>query len=595
MSQPAAFDRPLPPARAPFALLAFRLLVIAAVIAVVDVAAALGHARHAGWVAAELGLPLGLAAAAAVRRLPAALRDPAAPAHPAAPVRLALLLPAACVLFLITLLPLLATPLPPFDDYLNHLARIHLIALGDAPSPLHTFYAIHWRPLPNLAMDIVVPPLARVIGTFAAGKVFLICSRLMLLTGPFAIHRALYRDWSLGPLAAALFVENYIMKMGVVNYVFGVGLALFGIAAWIALRERHAVLRGLVSCVFVLALFFAHLVALGVYGLAIGGYELSLLLARPAERRRLPVIAATLILPVLPIVPLLAIGWGGERALTPFGWGGVHARLDGLRMLVESYAPRLDLVFLLGLAAGLLWAMRRRAVSLPASGWAFLAVAGAVFLVIPNWAQDSWGAAARLPTGIVLVLCGMLRWDLPSPRARGTFLAILTALLLLRTGTAEAGYLRYDRVRRDMAAALEFVPPGSRILVAEDYAGEDDTMQAVRELPCLAMITRASLVSLEYSDPVQQVLIVRPPFRAATGGFSDDPIPLDDLLHPPAHDAAPRALARDPSGRIYWRDWPKTYDYVVVLNRREGGSPDPVRLRWLYGAGRVQLFQVRPG
>ncbi len=597
MSLTAFTDEPFlrPPSRS--VLLAFRALVAVAVIAAVDVAASLAHARHAGWVAVGFGLPLGLAAALAVRRVPAELARPGAASRPMAPVRAGVLLPATAALFLIALAPLLATRLPPFDDYLNHLARMYVIALGDAPSPLHAFYAIQWKLIPNLAMDIVVPPLARAIGIFAAGKAFLIVETLLLLTGPFAIARAMHGQWSLGPLLATLFVANYITKMGVVNYQFGVGLALFAIAAWLALRDRPAWLRGIVSCGFVVALFLSHLVALGIYGLAITSIEIARLSSRPTGPRRLMADAAALLLPFTVALPMLAAGWGGgsHDAADPWRWGGIHSRLEGLRMLVEAYAPRLDILFLMGLAAGLAWAVRWRAVSLPAAGWVFLALGGVTFLVVPNSGLGSWGAAARMPTGMVFVLCGMLRWDLPTARARSAFLAVLAALLLFRTATVEAAFLRYDRVVRDVVTSLPLIRPGSRILVAADYPGEDMALRAVRQLPSLALIERASLVSIEYSNPFGQILVVRPPYRGKTGETTADPVALPDLLHPPPHDIAPRTLDYAPSGRIYWRNWPQDYDYVYVMNRRQPGSPDPARLELIYAGHRVQLFRVTPG
>src|SRR5215469_4772948 len=58
---------------------------------------------------------------------------------------------------LIACLPVLLTAAPPLVDYPNHLARMHIIgALGASPT-LGQFYELVWRPIPNLAMDVVVP------------------------------------------------------------------------------------------------------------------------------------------------------------------------------------------------------------------------------------------------------------------------------------------------------------------------------------------------------------------------------------------------------------------------------------------------------
>src|SRR5271169_2005051 len=58
---------------------------------------------------------------------------------------------------LMTLLtvPLFSTVLPPLFDYPNHLARLYLLTEGG-----NAFYAVRWEPLPNLAQDLIVPPLA---------------------------------------------------------------------------------------------------------------------------------------------------------------------------------------------------------------------------------------------------------------------------------------------------------------------------------------------------------------------------------------------------------------------------------------------------
>ena len=51
--------------------------------------------------------------------------------------------------------PLFSTVLPPLFDYPNHLARLYLLMEGG-----NAFYAVRWEPLPNLAQDLIVPPLA---------------------------------------------------------------------------------------------------------------------------------------------------------------------------------------------------------------------------------------------------------------------------------------------------------------------------------------------------------------------------------------------------------------------------------------------------
>ncbi len=73
------------------------------------------------------------------------------------------------------------------------------------------------------------------------------------------------------PLAAGVLIYNEVLLVGVMNYIFGIGLALWALAAWIALRDRNSSWGIVVSTLFVIALFFCHLFAVGLYGLGLAG------------------------------------------------------------------------------------------------------------------------------------------------------------------------------------------------------------------------------------------------------------------------------------------------------------------------------------
>src|SRR5208282_154746 len=103
-----------------------------------------------------------------------------------------------------------------------------------------------------------------------------------------ALHRQLYGRWSALPLIAFPLLYNNVFVVGTMNYVFGIGLVLWAVVAWIALRERSWALRLLVSLLFVLALFFCHLYALGVYGVGLLAFELHRLWSAYARLRRSP-------------------------------------------------------------------------------------------------------------------------------------------------------------------------------------------------------------------------------------------------------------------------------------------------------------------
>src|SRR5215469_2642596 len=72
------------------------------------------------------------------------------------------------VLALVAIIPILTHQLPPLEDYVNHLARMHVIATRGHDANLSRFYEIDWQIVPNLMMDLIVPVLARVMSVYAA-------------------------------------------------------------------------------------------------------------------------------------------------------------------------------------------------------------------------------------------------------------------------------------------------------------------------------------------------------------------------------------------------------------------------------------------
>ncbi len=72
------------------------------------------------------------------------------------------------VLYALAAVPVIAGGLLPLVDYPNHLARMAVLAKLPHDPTLQAFYALAWRPIPDLAMDVLVPPLLRVMPLFLA-------------------------------------------------------------------------------------------------------------------------------------------------------------------------------------------------------------------------------------------------------------------------------------------------------------------------------------------------------------------------------------------------------------------------------------------
>ncbi len=207
--------------------------------------------------------------------------------------------------------------------------------------PCSASIALAWRPIPDLAMDAVVPPLMRFMPLIAAGKLFVLATFLLLAGGSALIHRVVFGRWSAWPCLAFLLLYNRILLWGMLNYLFGLGLALCAFPAAVALRDRGIALRLAAGAVFALALYGAHFAALGVYAVLWLGHEAAPLLynrgRRGAGALRLGVAALPLLLPAAILVSTASGVGGGVH------FGAPGRKLDLLFSVFDLYHRPFDI------------------------------------------------------------------------------------------------------------------------------------------------------------------------------------------------------------------------------------------------------------
>ncbi len=494
------------------------------------------------------------------------------------------------VFLLISIIPLLTHPLPPLEDYANHVSRMAVIADGGRNPNLAKFYEIDWELLPNLMMDLIVPNIARFVNVYLASQLFTIAIFMLIMSGTFAFNRALFRRWSMMPLIAFPLLYNYIFLIGVMNYFFGIGLALWAMAAWVSLRQRAWPLRYVISALFAIALFFCHLFSLGVYGLALLAFEIWY--AFSVDKSKLSLRAVKFVCAGLPFAPLLPLLVGSST------WDHAHdweweslGKIDGLIYAVETYSDIVAVILTAAVVLGGAWALRHKMLRVHPLLVPLLVVGGIIYMAMPRVLFASYLADQRLPIAIIFMVVACFRVELRQEFVRRLFLLGTMALLGARVAEVDIAWANSSTETLEMKESLRKIQKGSKILVAYTDSNMPNEVEhlGLVHAATLAILERSSLITTAFTTQGKQIMHVRPEYRKMVDTEDGVPPTIDQLVLD--------AVGRSPDDSGYWHDWINKYDYIYVLfTDEDSDNPMPDKLKTVYEGENFQLYHViRPG
>ncbi|MDH5798165.1 MAG: hypothetical protein OEZ19_06340 [Paracoccaceae bacterium] len=495
------------------------------------------------------------------------------------------------------LLPFVLVGRPALIDFPNHLARLHVLAhIGD-DALLAANYQVVWSAMPNLAMEIVSWPFLGLLLPETLGLLFTALSMAGLVAGTLALHRVLYGNVGLWPAAAWLFLYNHLLIMGFLNYLFATGCALLLFAGWIASEGKPAWIRLVLFPAALIGLFFAHLFALGVYGVCVAGYELSRAWPdlradwKTAVRSRIAM--AWQFLPVAALV-LATMPPGGGRS---FYYGPLLQKVKALWSPMLAYLKPIDLGIFIFVAAVLIGGLATRRLVLTRHLRLPIILLTLLALAMPFQMEGAWGhiwyTDLRLPTIIALLLVAGLRPRNVGPKLLVTIAAAGFVLFAGRIYDTTSEWRRVDSHFDEFRAALHVIEPGATILPVQKQdvplpEGETRFDHAYWHMPVLAVIDRSAFVPTLFTDPTKQ------PVRAARSreimdSYFGAPIELALLV-----DAATggNAVAGGIGMQPYWEDWPSRYDYVLITHFGAKGNPLPEILTPVQEGSFFDIYQV---
>ena len=498
----------------------------------------------------------------------------------------------ACVLA-----PVLSVRVPCLGDYLNHLARVHILTTIDGSPALQQFYEPTWRLVPYFGMDVPVAFLARFIGIYAAGRLFVAVCVIMPVLAAASLQYAVRRRVGLVPAFAFLISYNYLLARGFLAYLFSAGLAVMLFAAWVATEGWPRWRRVCVFAAAALLLYFSHVFAFLAYGILVGGYEFG----RVARARGRPLgvlaadvaVAAAQALPVLAVVVVLrADGTFGSENVTRYG--SLAEKLGAF--LSPLYFPGSGWVTAVCLLVPLTGGVLLRWSMLAPSVWPSLLAVALVACCVPHVLANLWGADMRLPLVAAIVLIG---GAMPGPvigrRTAAVALAVVAALVVVRSADAFVMLRRLDAQVAQVRRVVAPLPPGARLLVVDaDEAAPGRVAPAALtgHLGLVAAIDRDAFVPFLFVGAT--ALQVRPSMQrvASPNAVAITPEQLQE-------GAARRGPAAGPEkfgygGQKYWLGWPETFNYVLIMHFGAAIGKLPPMLQKIAASGTADLYQVMP-
>jgi len=461
---------------------------------------------------------------------------------------------------LVSLMPLLAVTYPPLHDFPFHLARIQILTHLQNGTVLQEYYRVGSFILPNVAMDIVMYALAAALPIAIAGQLFIAMIFVLLVTGTMALHRVLHGRFSVWPILSAVCLYNWIFLFGFVNYLFGLGLMLWGFAAWIMIEPRRELLRLVAGSIIALLLFFSHLAALGVYAVAVAAFELQSVLGRPQawsrNLRRLAIGALPFALPLgllllaSPTGDMIGAGvafnfWPGWKPLALY-----RTLLSGNALLDATTPIVLGSVLVAILCAGRIRIARPMRLAIVAISL--------TFLVAPTNLMGALLLDARLPIAIVFIAIASTAVGFRNASVGRVVAVAIAGLLLFRAVALTVSWAGYERIQNEFIDAFVKIPAGSAMFVGTGgplpslLFTHDEELEfwrpPLKHIVSLATVVKPIFVPATWADPTQQPITVAPrysPMKALQGNnpFSPAIVSSDDLarlivkIHEAQHNA----------------------------------------------------------
>lgn len=418
----------------------------------------------------------------------------------------------ALVLFLMVA-PIWVVDVPPLVDLPNHAARINILLNYDQNEFFQRHFEVLYEPIPNMGMDLILVPLARLVGIWTAFKIFLSVVAILFFVGCQIIASAVHGRYpTVTSLIAPFFLYGGTFFYGYLNYILSVAVFLFTFGLWLRWRESMFKRGYLVLLVLVACVYLSHLSSFAFLALAIIFYNLFQTFAKGLGERSFKRWLADASLFVLPSIAFLLF-IRGSGTMGKMEWEGAWKKIIVSLGPFLSYDPAIDLICYSVVFAGVLFLFFKggSAINKPLL---FVAV---IFFILFLPAPTNLFTAGDADSRIILpAFCLLfLAFDTKQPvRNHLVFALVFVALLGIRQSVVAFRWHGMSKDLLNVAEMYKNLPPNSMTYVTygDGYLSATPKTERIRFLSIgLANIDRGVIWPRLFAIRGQQPLV----FRAA--------------------------------------------------------------------------------
>ncbi|WP_324805836.1 hypothetical protein SH584_06995 [Sphingomonas sp. LY29] len=502
--------------------------------------------------------------------------------------------PFVVAMILLAFVPLLWPTIPPLVDLGGHMGRFKM-AIDAADSPiLSQWFSFRWLPIGNLGVDLLVVPLAKLIGIEPATKLVVMSIPPLTVAGMLWVAREVHNRLPPTVAFALPLAFGHPFMFGFVNFALSMALAMLAFGLWLRLGRLGKIrLRAILFVPISVVIFFAHTFGWGTLGLLCFSAEA----VRQHDRGRswwLSALRAAYHAAALALPLLLILLWRSEA-----GGGATHRWFDWAfkwEYLLRMFRDRwewFDVASAFIALAVPLFALIHPRLTLSRN----LAFSGLVlaltYVLLPRVVFGSAYADMRLVPYAVAIFILAIRFKAETKFPLATWLAVAAVGFMLVRVVGNTASMGIAGARQDgQLKALEQVERGSRVAVLVWDRCEAWALRRSDHLGALAGVRRNAYTNDHWPMAGSSMLTVHYP---AAQWFQRDPSQIvrdPDCRHEGwSMQRAMTALPRQAFDYLWLldmrpipRDWVAGWEPIyaapgAILLRKAGEAPRPATRR----------------